>query len=101
MNADFFAIYAEDHPNSLEKRIPLREAHLARLKNLQQAQRLALAGPLAEPNGGVTGSLIVAKFDDIEQAQAWFAEDPYVQAGVYQRVTIKPFIKVFPEQVHE
>jgi hypothetical protein len=97
MSTALFAIYAEDHPNSLEKRLPLRDAHLARLKHLQQAQRLALAGPLAEPNGGVIGSLIVAKFDDIEQAHAWFAQDPYVQAGIYQRVTIKPFTQVFPE----
>ena len=83
-------------------RLAVREAHLARLKALQDEGRLLLAGPLPaidspDPGpAGFTGSLVVADFDSLEAAQAWVAEDPYTVTGVYARATIKPFKKVLP-----
>lgn len=97
-----YAILAEDLPGSLEKRLAARPAHLARLKALQDEGRLVLAGPHplidAEDPGpaGFTGSLVVAEFGSRELALAWASEDPYVAAGVYGRVTVKPFRKVLP-----
>jgi hypothetical protein len=97
-----YAIYGEDVANSLERRLPVRPAHLARLKQLQDEGRLLLAGPFpavdsTDPGpAGFTGSLIVAEFGSLEQAKAWADADPYVPAGVYARVTVKPFRKVFP-----
>ncbi|MBZ0248726.1 MAG: YciI family protein [Burkholderiales bacterium] len=97
-----YAILAEDLPGSLDKRLAARPAHLARLKALQDDGRLVLAGPHplidAEDPGpaGFSGSLVVAEFGSRELALAWASEDPYVAAGVYGRVTVKPFRKVLP-----
>ena len=97
-----YAIIAEDIPNSLEKRIAARPAHLARLTELQNQGRLILAGPhpaidSAEPGpAGFTGSLIVAEFSDLAAAKAWTEADPFVSAGVYANVVVKPFRKTLP-----
>jgi uncharacterized protein len=99
----YYAIICEDVDQSLEARKATRPAHLDRLQKLQEAGRLLLAGP--HPNidsedpgeSGFSGSLIVAEFDNLEQARAWTDEDPYRAAGVYAKVTIKPFKKVFPQ----
>lgn len=98
----YYAIMASDHPNSLQARLTARPAHLQRLQALQDAGRLLLAGPhpaLDTPDpgeAGFTGSLVVAEFESLEQARAWAAQDPYVSAGVYADVTIKPFKPVLP-----
>ncbi len=97
-----YAIVAEDREDSLSARLAARPAHLERLQALQNAGRLILAGPCpaidsADPGpAGFTGSLIVAEFASLDAAQAWADADPYVAAGVYARVTVKPFRKVFP-----
>jgi hypothetical protein len=97
-----YAIIATDHPDSLAARRSTRPAHLERLKQLQGEGRLILAGPhpaidAAEAGeAGFTGSLVVAEFDDLEVARAWAAADPYVAAGVYAEVVVKPFLKVLP-----
>ena len=97
-----FAILAEDVPGTLSRRMDARAAHLERLKALQAAGRLVIAGPhpaieAQDPGpAGYTGSLIVAEFASRDAAIAWAAEDPYVLAGVYGRVSIKPFRKVLP-----
>jgi len=97
-----YAIMAQDNDNSLDKRLAARPAHLARLEALRDAGRLVLAGPLpaidSEDPGpaGFTGSLVVAQFDSLEDARAWADVDPYVDAGVYASVTVKPFRKVLP-----
>jgi uncharacterized protein YciI len=98
----FYALVGQDVPDSLERRLAARPAHLERLQALQQAGRLLLAGPF--PNidsndpgtAGFSGSLIVAEFDTLADAQAWADADPYVAAGVYASVSVKPFKKVFP-----
>lgn len=98
-----YMICAEDVPNSLPLRRSVREQHLARLDALQNEGRLILAGPFPAVDGedpgeaGFTGSLIVAEFADLEEAQRWANADPYVEAGVYANVTVKPFKKVFPK----
>ena len=92
-----YVILAEDVPGSLEKRLANRPAHLERLKALQDAGRIILAGPFPaidspDPGpAGFTGSLIVAEFDSLEDAQTWADVDPFVAAGVYAAVTVKPF----------
>ncbi|APV52171.1 hypothetical protein BWI17_22360 [Betaproteobacteria bacterium GR16-43] len=97
-----YAILTEDLPGVLDKRVQSRPAHVERLKALQAEGRLILAGPHpaidSEDPGpaGFTGSLIVAEFASREAAIAWASEDPYVKAGVYGRVTIKPFKKALP-----
>jgi len=97
-----YAIIAEDRPGSLAKRVEARPAHVERLKALNEAGRLVLAGPhpaidAGDPGpAGFTGSLIVAEFATREAAIAWAAEDPYATAGVYARITVKPFRKTFP-----
>jgi uncharacterized protein YciI len=97
-----YAIMAEDLPGALPRRLEARAAHLERLKALQEAGRLILAGPhpaidAQDPGpAGFSGSLIVAEFASREAALAWAAEDPYAAAGVYGRVTVKPFRKVLP-----
>jgi uncharacterized protein YciI len=97
-----YAIICEDAEGSLPYRLETRPAHLDRLKALQAEGRLILAGPhpavdCDEPGEvGFTGSLIVAEFPSLAAAQAWADEDPYRRAGVYARVTIKPFKKVLP-----
>jgi uncharacterized protein YciI len=99
----FYAIVGQDVPDSLERRLAARPAHLERLQALQNAGRLLLAGPFPaidsnDPGAaGFSGSLIVAEFDSLADAQAWADADPYVAAGVYAGVSVKPFKKVFPE----
>ncbi len=98
----FYAILAEDAPDSLERRLATRPAHLARLEKLRDEGRLLLAGPHpaidAEDPGpaGFSGSLVVAEFESLEEARCWAEADPYREAGVYARVTVKPFRKVLP-----
>lgn len=93
---------AEDTPNSLEKRLAHRPEHLARLQALQNAGRLLLAGPFPaidsnDPGpAGFTGSLIVAEFANLNEATTWANNDPFVVAGVYANVTVKPFRKTLP-----
>ena len=97
-----YMILAEDTPNSLEKRMAHRPAHLARLTTLQNEGRLVLAGPLPaidslDPGpAGFTGSLIVAEFADLTAAKIWAEVDPFVTAGVYASVSVKPFRKTLP-----
>ena len=97
----YYSIICDDVIDSLERRKSVRTAHLERLDNLANQNRLLLAGPhpaidsLEPGNMGFTGSLIVAEFDSLEQAKAWADADPYVSAGVYARVSVKPFKKVF------
>ena len=97
-----YAIMGEDVPNSLERRKAVRPVHLGRLQELQEQGRLVLAGPYPaidheEPGpAGFSGSLVVAEFPSLEEATAWAQADPYVEAGVYARVTVKPFKKVLP-----
>ncbi|HFE47868.1 MAG TPA: YciI family protein [Chromatiaceae bacterium] len=99
----YYLIVAEDHPGSLEARLAARPEHLQRLQALQNAGRLLTAGPLpaidAEDPGpnGFTGSAIIAEFPDQQSAENWAATDPYVAAGVYASVTVKPYKKVFPQ----
>jgi len=96
-----YVIYAEDVPDSLEKRLSVRPAHLARLQLLQDEGRLLTAGPMPavdsnDPGAaGFTGSTVIAEFESLEAAQAWAEADPYVAAGVYQKVTVRPYKKVF------
>jgi len=98
----FYALVGQDVPDSLERRLATRPAHLERLQALQQAGRLLLAGPFPgidsnDPgSAGFSGSLIVAEFDSLADAQAWADADPYAAAGVYASVSVKPFKKVFP-----
>ena len=98
----WYAIIAEDLPGTLAKRVEARPAHVERLKALNDAGRLLLAGPhpaIDSPDpgpAGFSGSLIVAEFATREAAIAWAAEDPYSAAGVYANVTVKPFRKVLP-----
>lgn len=98
----FYAIISEDVPESLEKRKGARTGHLARLNALKEAGRLLLAGPHPATDSndpgpaGFTGSLVVAEFASLDEAQAWADADPYVAAGVYARVTVKPFKRVLP-----
>ena len=97
-----YAIIAEDVEDSLSRRLQARPAHLQRLTALQEAGRLLLAGPHpaidAEDPGaaGFSGSLVVAEFPSLEEARAWADQDPYLEAGVYRSVTVKPFKKVLP-----
>lgn len=98
----FYAIIAQDRPGTLDGRLQARPAHLLRLRQLQDEGRLLLAGPHPaidneDPGpAGFTGSLVVAEFPDLDTARAWADADPYVQAGVYMDVTVKPFRKVLP-----
>ena len=99
----WYAIIGQDTPNSLDKRIAARPAHVARLQALQNEGRLLLAGPFpavdaADPGAaGYTGSLIVAEFASLPAAQDWAKADPYVTAGVYAEVRVQPFRKTFPQ----
>jgi hypothetical protein len=98
----FYAIEGIDVPDSLEKRMAARPAHLLRLNELKDEGRLVLAGPypaIDSPDpgpAGFSGSLIVAAFESLEAARTWAAADPYVAAGVYANVSVKPFKKVLP-----
>ena len=98
----FYAIISEDIENSLPLRLEVRPAHLGRLQQLKQEGRLLLAGPHPaidsdEPgDAGFSGSLVIAEFPSLEEAESWAAADPYMAAGVYEHVTVKPFKKVLP-----
>jgi len=98
-----YAIISEDVEDSLGKRMSARPAHIERLQALQDQGRLVLAGPhpaIDSDNpgeAGFTGSLVVAEFDNLQAAQQWADSDPYNDAGVYAKVTVKPFKKVFPQ----
>jgi len=98
----WYLILGADVDDSLTARKAARPAHLARLKELDEAGRLKLAGPLpaidAEDPGeaGFTGSVIVAEFDSLDEAKAWAADDPYVEAGVYDTILVKPYRHVLP-----
>lgn len=97
-----YAIIAEDVQDSLERRLEARPGHLQRLEKLMADGRLILAGPHPAVDGedpgpaGFSGSLVVAEFPDLDVARAWADADPYVEAGVYASVTVKPFKKVLP-----
>lgn len=96
-----YAVISQDVENSLAGRQAARPAHLERLQTLRNEGRLVLAGPHPaidsnDPgDAGFSGSLVVAEFDCLESAQSWADTDPYLQAGVYQSVTVKPFKQVF------
>lgn len=98
----FYAIVGEDRPDSLDARLAARPAHVERLKALQDEGRLLLAGPFPaidspDPGpAGFSGSLIVAEFASLDVAKAWADADPYVAAGVYRTVSVRPFRKVLP-----
>ena len=98
----WYMIVGEDNEDSLENRLAAREAHLARLKALVDDGRLMIAGPLPaidsdDPGtAGYTGSLLVVEFPSLEDAKSWAEDDPYVAAGVYKNVTVKPFKRVLP-----
>lgn len=97
-----YAIISEDTPDSLEKRKQTRSAHLARLQQLSDEGRLFVAGPhpaIDNENpgdAGFTGSLVIAEFPSLADAQDWADKDPYCAAGIYARVVVKPFKKVLP-----
>jgi uncharacterized protein YciI len=97
-----YAVISQDVENSLEKRMAVRPAHIERLNILKNEGRLILAGPHPaidnnEPGeAGFTGSLVVAEFDSLADAQAWADADPYLASGAYESVVVKPFKKVLP-----
>jgi uncharacterized protein YciI len=97
-----YAILGEDIPNSQDKRAAARPAHLKRVDELINAGKMILAGPFPaidspDPGpAGMTGSLIVAEFESLEAARQWINGDPYVTQGVFAKVTVRPFKKVFP-----
>lgn len=98
----YYAIISEDIENSLEKRLSARPDHIQRLKDLADQGRLLVAGPHPaidneDPGeAGFTGSLVIAEFDSLEDAQSWADADPYIAAGVYAKVIVKPYKKVLP-----
>lgn len=98
----WYSIIGEDVPESLGKRLSARPAHVVRLQALQDEGRLLLAGPFPaidsiDPGpAGFSGSLIVAEFGSLDEAKSWAGADPYVAAGVYAAVEVKPFKKVLP-----
>ena len=97
-----FAIVSQDVENSLSLRKQARPAHIARLEALKEEGRLVLAGPNPaiesdDPGeAGFTGSVVIAEFNSLADAQSWADADPYVDAGVYASVSVKPFKKVLP-----
>jgi hypothetical protein len=97
----YYAIISRDIENSLDKRLAVRPAHLARLQELREAGRLLLAGPHPAVDNedpgpaGFTGSLIIAEFASLDAAQTWANADPYLESGAYADVVVKPFKKVF------
>ncbi|EGU30140.1 YciI family protein [Vibrio scophthalmi] len=97
----WYVIFSQDVENSLEKRMSVRPAHLERLQQLQDEGRLLTAGPMPAidsdnpGDAGFTGSTVIAQFNSLQDAQDWADNDPYIAAGVYQSVIVKPFKKVF------
>ena len=98
----WYVIFSQDVENSLERRLSVREKHLERLTQLQNEGRLLVAGPMpaidSENPGdaGFTGSTVIAEFDSLDAAKKWANNDPYIDAGVYADVIVKPFKKVLP-----
>ena len=98
----WYAIIAQDAEGTLEKRLAARPDHVARLRELTEEGRLLIAGPhpaIDSPDpgtAGFTGSLVIAEFDSLEQAHDWAKKDPYIAAGVYENVVVKPFNRVLP-----
>ena len=98
----WYAVISEDHEGTLDKRLAARPAHVARLTALRDEGRLLIAGPhpaVDSPDpgpAGFTGSLVVVEFDSLEDAQDWANQDPYIAAGVYAKVTVKPFNLALP-----
>jgi uncharacterized protein YciI len=98
----YYSIYCEDSENSLEKRLGARPEHITRIQELQDQGRLLLAGPNpkidSEDPGpaGFSGSIIIAEFDSLQDAESWAKDDPFVHAGVYEKVSVKPFKKTMP-----
>ncbi|UXI02210.1 YciI family protein [Photobacterium sp. TY1-4] len=98
----WYVIFSQDVENSLERRLSVREKHLARLKDLQEQGRLLVAGPMPAIDSdnpgeaGFTGSTVIAEFNSLEDAKTWADADPYIDAGVYEKVIVKPFKKVLP-----
>ena len=97
-----YAIITEDISNSQKKRAAVRDAHMKRMTELQNAGRLIISGPcpaIDSPDpgpAGFSGSVIIAEFDSLEAANEWIAADPYVTSGVFANVTVKPFRQGFP-----
>ena len=97
-----YAIISNDTEDSLEKRMSVRPKHIERLNQLKSEGRLVIAGPHPaidnnDPGeAGFTGSLVIAQFDSLEEAQSWANDDPYIESGAYQSVIVKPFKKVLP-----
>ncbi len=97
----YYVIFAQDKPNTLAQRLAVRDKHLARLTQLQTEDRLLVAGPnpaIDDENpgeAGFTGSTVIAKFANLEDAKRWASQDPYIEAGVYADVMVKPFKRVF------
>ena len=98
----WYVIFSQDVENSLERRLSVREKHLERLTLLQNEGRLLVAGPMpaidSENPGeaGFTGSTVIAEFDSLDAAKEWANNDPYIDAGVYANIIVKPFKKVLP-----
>lgn len=96
-----FIITCTDQEGTLEQRLAVRQAHLERLKHLDQAGQLVLAGPMPKdhnnPKLGFYGSTLIVKFKDRTQLDEWLAQEPYLLAGVYSHIDVKPFIQVFPQ----
>ena len=98
----WYVIHASDREESLEARVAARPAHIERVQGLLEQGRLLVAGPMPNidsPNpgpAGFSGSTIIAEFDSLEDARQWAASDPYVDAGVYENVDVRPFIKALP-----
>jgi hypothetical protein len=97
-----YVIIGENAPGTQQQRLAARDAHVKRLDELQEAGRLVLAGPcpaIDSPDpgpAGFSGGLIVAEFESLDSARSWAGADPYVAAGVYHQVTVKPFHKAYP-----
>ncbi|MGC9459475.1 YciI family protein [Vibrio genomosp. F10] len=97
----WYVIFSTDIENSLEKRLSVRPQHLARLESLKEEGRLLTAGPMPAidsdnpAEAGFTGSTVIAEFNSLQDAQQWADADPYIEAGVYANVIVKPFKKVF------
>ncbi len=98
----WYVVIGEDRPDSLADRLRVRPAHLARLEALRAAGRLLVAGPTPAIDcehpeaAGFTGSVVIAEFSSLAEARAWASTDPYVEAGVFAAVTVKPFKRVLP-----
>ncbi|OOR88772.1 hypothetical protein B0181_07705 [Moraxella caviae] len=98
-----FVIIGHDTADSSEKRLAARPAHIERLAALDAQNRLVVAGPtpIAHGEPAMSGSVVIAHFDDLDAAKAWVADEPYLHAGVYSHVDVKPFIQALPKPAAE